>query len=80
MFGEIMASENRQGFADLRDFTAALFFVLLDKEIITLEEWKKYQIQAKHQLEQLDTKEREKAIANMTEGERFLYKFFQPKE
>ena len=80
MFGEIFASENREITGNLRDFTAALFFVLLDKEIITLEEWKKYQIQAKQQLEQIDTEEREKAIANMSEGERFVYELFQPKE
>lgn len=69
-------SQNDEMMHNLRDFSAALLQVLLDKNVLTLEEWQKYIVRAKQQLEQLDTEAREMAIADMNEGERFLHDLF----
>jgi len=57
---------------NLRDFCCGLLFALIDKEIITLEEWNKYLIQAKQHLEQGDAERRDETLANMSSGERLI--------
>lgn len=58
--------------SNIRDFCTGILFALLDKEIITIEEWDKYLIQAKQKLEQKDAEQREEALANMSPGERVI--------
>jgi len=65
-----------ENFKNLRDVCGALLSVLLDKKIVTLEEWHEYIIQAKSIIEQEDAKALEKQISEMSSGEKFLYDIF----
>lgn len=76
MFGDLIAYENREHLKKMAEYCCALAIAMLDKGIMTLEEWKAYQMQGVSVLEQATAELKEEQLNAMSEKERKSYEFW----